>query len=415
MTGAVARFSPALLVLFFACGGGTAAPPSGSGDGGDEGVDAAAAAQANTTPMVVDLGPLGTMDDDVPFVTLTLCVPGTTNCQTIDHISVDTGSSGLRVIASELSSGLTLPQKTAQTGGSLAECFDFDDGFVWGSVRMADVKIAGEVAANIPIQIIGDPAFPSIPSDCSGFGPSQDSLAVFGAKGLIGISQLVADCGSLCANRQTNDPPTYYDCSGGGCTGVTLDVADQVSNPIASFPQDNNGAVVELASVSPSGAPTASGTLIFGIGTSANNGLGNATVLTLDEYANFSTVYKGQDFPASFIDSGTSFLGFNDSSIVQCASPFTGYYCPASALTLTAQNIGSNSATSTVSFTVENAETLLGNPTYAAYDDIAGPMMNPCGQNDTFDWGLPFFFGRKVFVALQGAQTPGGAGPYVAY
>jgi hypothetical protein len=32
-----------------------------------------------------------------------------------------------------------------------------------------------------------------------------------------------------------------------------------------------------------------------------------------------------------------------------------------------------------------------------------------------FDWGLPFFFGRNVFVAIQGQSTPGGTAPYWAY
>lgn len=31
------------------------------------------------------------------------------------------------------------------------------------------------------------------------------------------------------------------------------------------------------------------------------------------------------------------------------------------------------------------------------------------------DWGLPFFFGRKVFFAIEEASAPGGASPYVAY
>ena len=30
-------------------------------------------------------------------------------------------------------------------------------------------------------------------------------------------------------------------------------------------------------------------------------------------------------------------------------------------------------------------------------------------------WGLPFFFGRNVFVAIEGQSTPAGVGPYWAY
>jgi hypothetical protein len=32
-----------------------------------------------------------------------------------------------------------------------------------------------------------------------------------------------------------------------------------------------------------------------------------------------------------------------------------------------------------------------------------------------FDWGLPFFFGRTVYTAIEGQSTPAGVGPYFAF
>jgi hypothetical protein len=32
-----------------------------------------------------------------------------------------------------------------------------------------------------------------------------------------------------------------------------------------------------------------------------------------------------------------------------------------------------------------------------------------------FDWGLPFFFGRTIYTAIENQSTPAGAGPYVAF
>jgi hypothetical protein len=361
--------------------------------------------------MIVNAGPPGTSSVDVPFVSVTICAPGTSDCQTVDYVSVDTGSSGLRIISSVLSKSLALPQAKARTGDSLAECYQFDDGYVWGSVRLADVKIAGEVAPNIPLHLIGDPAFPSVPGDCSSGGPSENSVASFGSRGLLGINQIVADCGSYCSDRNNVGTGAYYSCGGGGCAAVAVADANQVPNPIAFFDRDKNGAVLELPTLAAAGAPRLSGALIFGIGTAPNNGLGGAQVLTVDGNGNFTTVYKGRTLNQSYLDSGTNSLSFNDASIPQCASKsLSGYYCPTSTLSLTAENKGRNGVVTTVAFSVESTATLFGNNSNYVFDDLATP-----GDNTSFDWGLPFFIGRSVYVALEGAATPGGNGPYFAY
>jgi hypothetical protein len=76
-----------------------------------------------------------------------------------------------------------------------------------------------------------------------------------------------------------------------------------------------------------------------------------------------------------------------------------------------AENKGQNGVTSTVSFSVANTDTLFGNASYTVFDDLAGPGVD----NTSFDWGFPFFLGRSVYVAVDGATTPGGKGPYFAY
>ena len=37
------------------------------------------------------------------------------------------------------------------------------------------------------------------------------------------------------------------------------------------------------------------------------------------------------------------------------------------------------------------------------------------GNSDYFDWGLPFFYGRRVFVVMEGATVNGKTGPLWAY
>jgi hypothetical protein len=313
----------------------------------------------------------------------------------------------MRVISSVLSSSLTLPSEPSTGGNTAAECIVFGDGYSWGSVRLADVKIGGETASNVPIQVIGDLPESSVPSDCSSAGSAENTVATFGYYGLLGINHKIADCGNSCEN------PTYYSCSASTCTATTVAVANQVSNPVASFGKDGNGVIVEFPAVPAGGAATLTGSLVFGIGTETNNGLGSASVLTIDEYGYFSTLYKGVTLPRGFLDSGSSVLYFDDSTITQCSasSMADGYYCPTSTLSLSAQNIGKNSVTSTVSFSVGNADMLLSNPAYEAFDDLGGPE----GDSVTFDWGFPFFVGRNVYVAFDGATTPGGTGPYFAY
>jgi hypothetical protein len=44
---------------------------------------------------------------------------------------------------------------------------------------------------------------------------------------------------------------------------------------------------------------------------------------------------------------------------------------------------------------------------------VGGPSGSP--PNSFFDWGLPFFMGRNVFVSIAGKTAPGGTPPYVAY
>src|ERR1700722_3133268 len=244
----------ALPLFAFGCSGSTAPNDrdggSGSSSGGGSGSSSGGSSTAsNVAPLIVDSGPAGGEGSvDVPFVTVTLCVPGTTTCQTIDHVSVDTGSSGMRVISSVLSAGMTLPQVDAADGNPLAECLQFQDGYVWGNVRYADVKIAGEVAGKIPIQVIGDPAFPDVPPTCASSGSSGGStVAEFGANGLLGLNQIVPDCGDYCASGSPTGQ--YYSCSGGTCTDTTEADADQISNPIAFFARDNNGAIMQFGAV----------------------------------------------------------------------------------------------------------------------------------------------------------------------
>lgn len=368
---------------------------------------------SNVVPMSVHSGPLGN-SFNAPMVSVTICQPGTAYCQTIDNILVDTGSYGLRIIAAGgLSAGLNaaLPQVTNASGNVVAQCAQFVSGYTWGSVRRADVKMGGELASNLPIQIIGDTdaSYGNVPADCSNVGANMGTVAAMGANGILGVGLFKEDCGPVCANQVI--PGFYYGCSGGTCTGTQLAVANQVSNPVSSFAINNNGVVMTLPSVPSGGSVSATGSLIFGIGTQDNNQLGTATVYAANLYGNFKTTYKGQTYTESFIDSGSNGLFFPDASIPSCPA-MGGWFCPGTPLTLSAVNTAyNNSASGTVSFLVESPADLYAT---SKAGHIGADTSGFAGING-FDWGLPFFLGRKVFTAVYGSNTPAGPGPYWAY
>jgi len=367
---------------------------------------------SNVADIVVDAGPTSTKPDvNTLFTTVTVCVPGsTTNCQTIDHIQVDTASYGLRILAPVLT--VSLPVQTAGNGASLVECTQFVDGYSWGPVALADVQISGESAASVPVQVIGDANFTTVPADCSSIGPAEDTVAAFGANGILGIGVFAQDCGSNCVSAAV--PATYYVCTSTVCQATTVLLANQVQNPATLFAKDNNGVVVQLPSVAAQGAATVAGFLIFGIDTQSNNKSGNQSVLTVDPNSgDFTTLFNGKSLTQSFLDTGSNGLYFNDTGLTQSTSScFATLYCPVNPQGLSAVLQGQNGMSASEDFTVGDAETLGGDdPSLVAFATLAGTYPN----TDTFDWGLPFYYGRTVYTAFEKAATSVGAGPYIAF
>src|SRR5437899_336989 len=124
-----------------ACGGG--------GNGGG-------AAPLNVVAATVDSGPAAAPGSvDILFVSVTICAPGTAICQTIDHVQVDTGSTGFRVLGEVLGAGVTsgqLQQATDASGNPLVECMQFADGYSWGPIKLVDLTIGGMKPASGPTQ-----------------------------------------------------------------------------------------------------------------------------------------------------------------------------------------------------------------------------------------------------------------------
>jgi hypothetical protein len=401
------------------CGGGGSVLGNGGGGG-------ATPTGSNVQAITVDSGPPVIANSNTPavntaYTTVIVCSPGsTTNCQTIDHIQVDTGSSGLRIIASVLT--IALPLQTDSNNTVIAECTQFVDGSSWGPIRQADVKIGGETALKQEVQVIGDAAYAALQqTDCpASGGATENTVTAFGANGILGVGPFVQDCGPAC--EQIPSTPVYFTCATTStCAASGLLPSLQVANPVASFTTDNNGVIIQLPSVAATGAAAVSGSLIFGIGTQSNNGLGSATVFMLDGNGLLTTKYKTSTLTSSFIDSGSNAYYFPDTSINPCpASGNVGFFCPPSTLALSGTMVSPINGTSlTVNFNVTSADGLFtGNTVIAATSALAGDTSNT-GDNtigtDSFDWGLPFYYGRSVYTAIENHNTSGGVGPYFAF
>ena len=388
------------------CGGG-----GGDSGGGATVTNAAPAAVSpsssgpNVQPVVVDAGPTG-RSVNVLFTAVTVCMPGNPSaCQTIDHVIVDTGSSGLRL----LSDVVTLPLPKASVNGNqpLLNCVQFlDQSYLWGPVANADLFISGERAPNLPLQLAGDSSFPAAPATCATSGIARHSLATLGAKGVLGIGTQRQDCGTFCASRIANG--FYYAFTGSALTGTAVSTALQLQQPVSLFNVNNNGSTISLPAVPDRGASSVAGALVFGLGTLPNNSTFSPTVLPLNSSGFFTTTVAGRSYPRAFLDSGTNGFFFGTAEFPVCAG---GWYCPAVTTVLLATNTAVNGVSGVVNLVVANAASLFANNSVRAFNNLAAPV----GDSTSFGFGIPFFYGRNVSSAIEGKPTHQGVGPYVAY
>jgi hypothetical protein len=374
-----------------------------------------------------------------PCVSVTICQPnsgGATSCQTIPNLLLDTGSYGLRIFDNATASGSgssgghlnTASLTTTGLPTGLAECVSYADGsYQWGKVLRADIVLGqgvGKVAQNVPIQIVSsNPTVtsPTVPSACvyqQGIAGSADSSSPGLYNGILGVGLFAQDCGTSCNSNAGNN--IYFTCSGNNCTGSTATASatvtsdQQVTNPIYFMPTNyNNGVAVQLAvnNIPDSGAPSlngaAGGYMVMGIGTVSNNTPSSAVkTFKADSYGNFKTQFGGQMYSSSFIDSGSNGLFFPDGCLDIDSS---GFFAPSAEVGFSAiqsSSLGTNATT--INFNAINADA----SSNMIFNNLTGD------GSGYFDWGLPFFLGRTVYVGIQGntsSITGATVGPFWAY
>ena len=336
---------------------------------------------------------------NLPYVTVTIC-DANNHCQAIDHVVVDTGSYGLRVLQSAITNSSVNLAPELVGSDSVGECTLFLDGFMWGSVNLATVQLNGETATQIPIQVVGDTAVSGIsapPTSCA-TGPDESNLAGIGGNGILGVGLF------------TSDDQQYYTCTNGSCTAYGspvneyLQPAQMVSNPVPYFPVDKNGVTLQMPAVLNGGAMVATGVLTFGIGTHADNSTSGFQWLAADSSGNITVTLQGTTYGASFIDSGSNFYYV---PLINVPTDGNGNYTPASLTTYPLSLTPNAGTVSTVSQSMQVVNPAQIPSTSLAIDDVD---INVPGNADA-DIGMPFFYGKTLDFLINGASTGALTGP----
>ena len=426
----------------------------------------------NLRVSVDDRGPHGFknlgVSTNMLFADVTVCSPGgvrtdPTQCVTIDHVLVDTGSVGLRIIASKVSALHLTPISSA--GQDVWQCYPFVIGGLWGRNVGADVWLGQQVTTQPPvaIQLIDDQSVMSPPDDCRTVTDATIDLSNIlasagdlGANGILGIGSTTLDCGFYCEQGSyhvtRSDPPgssnLYFACAVGEtnsarCSLTPVPAAFQVFNPVAALSAGfNNGVVLKMPAIPANnpGAQTAMGELILGIDV-ANMPM-NAQKVYLgvldtvsDSYLSIKTFFNGHSFANSYLDTGTNGMFFYDASMQPCdnLTPATAltklfyWYCPATTMAGLRADLsdGDPSANPAVAVPFQIANyARLSLTENTAFSDLAGavngygplntPLNTYVADTKTFAWGMPFFYGKQVYLSIW-EQSGSVNGPWYAW
>jgi hypothetical protein len=282
----------------------------------------------------------------------------------------------------------------------------------------------------MPIHVI-DASYRTPSATCSAPNSIPDtSPAQAGFNGILGVGVFAQDCGAGCVTETDND--TYFTCNEESCgAGASVELAAQVTNPVSLIPVDGNGISITLPAVGAGGATSVTGTMTIGVGGTSYSHSATPTVsITLKTDPNYGEFFvtPGNSFSSSnwlagIIDSGSNFIYFNpasnQTSLTKCTGTYDGFYCSAGSFTDTntaaicSGSSCSAGASRTETFSIVDIRT--HTPfTNSVFSDVAGTLPTSLG-NQMFDWGLPFFLGKTVYVGLDGQRSTLGYGPYFAY
>jgi len=356
----------------------------------------------NELPIVVSAGTGSSPDMNRPLASVTICVPGTSTCQTINNVLVDTGSTGLRLFSSVVTIPIPIQQPFTQFF-STYECVPFESNYAWGPVATADVKLSGETAPGAAIQLMGDTTY-TPPASCTNGLTADSSPQTSGFNGILGVTGQ-NDCANVCYTGP-NEIYNYYLCTSTDgpapfCEPNIEQVAQQVWNPVALFPTDNNGVVFDIPGIPASGAANVQGSLYFGIGTESNNQLEGATIYQFPLTAYLNTGTYGAGF-----DSGTADIGLLNDGVF--GFPTCGViYCPASPTALSVEIAGANGEATILDLVAADITPDLNQGMTA--DSM---YVGPSNGGNSVTLGFSFFYGRRILYNWGGTT---GQNAFIAF
>ncbi|KGA93836.1 Heavy-chain fibroin [Leptospirillum ferriphilum] len=427
-------------LLFGGCGGG------GGGAGGasagcspcPSGTNGAYSYYANTIPVYMGYFN-GALQVNVPYVTVRICIPSTTQCQTINNVLLDTASSGLRIF----SDALTISLPNVQVGGQdVATCESFGSGNIWGGMYFADVYLAGEPSFKLAVHV-GSSSFGlsgTPPSPCNSSLVSSATQA--GMNGILGI-------GPVPEGYVTS----FYACNGSSCSSLNSSQGQDLTsengyirNPLFALASetdsgDINGVTIQLNAV-PSGGLNYSqtngspgmvvGKLILGVNGQSDNPTPQPTASTL--YGIYdctcsngfiltglfgSSLGTNNTIDETLFDTGTTYADYAYSNVNTWTPPTTcsvsGYgsldnltwYCPSSDTPYTYDVIYNQDGNApdyfySLVFHIGNASTLLSNASNNAGVAFNNLAYEYTGSSNFMDLGVEVYFGHDVQILYPG-------------
>jgi hypothetical protein len=377
-------------ILLASCGGG------GGGSGGAPVIPSSASEVAaltalpdNVIPVSVTLGLSGSgvFYPNQSFVSLQICETGKPNCASIDKVLLDSGSFGLRVFDTALS-GINL-QTTSYQGRSLYQCAVFASGYTQGRVALADMRLGTLKAADLPIQVI-DTRPDATPKACAQSGvPAITDPSQLGANAVLGIGPLAYESSAL---------RVYYYVMQGDQASVVTGVPNSqlVAQPISRLDKHNNGLILIYPSADGSGASSLDAQMILGLDTASNNATQGAVFFRVSNSGRLSVGFNGKTYDG-MIDSGANHNVFPTAYWPNCEG--TVFFCPETPQSISVSLASYGAAPSTTAtFNVLD---------YRTYGSLAVQpgLSGYSADNKEFILGLPFMYGRKTYISIQGRST----------